>query len=104
MNLMYQEKYYYVYIATNHPRHTVLYTGVTNKLIKRSGQHKEKLFPNSFTAKYNVDKIVYFEMYGNIGRAIYREKQIKGWTRAKKIFLINSMNLGWEDLVEKMLN
>ena len=100
---MYKDYHFYVYIATNHPRHTVLYTGVTNRLIKRDGQHKEKRFPGSFTAKYNVDKIVYFEVFGDIHAAIDREKQIKRLVRRKKITMINNMNRGWEDLVDKML-
>ena len=94
---------YYVYIATNHPRHTVLYTGITNGLIKRSGQHSEKIFPTSFTAKYNVNKIVYAEIFGEVYMAIAREKQIKRLVRRKKIELINFSNPKWEDLIDKLL-
>ncbi len=100
---MYAEKRYYVYIATNYPRKTVLYTGVTNGLIKRGGQHAEKRFPGSFTARYNVNRIVYFEVFGDIHAAIDREKQIKAGSRKKKIELIKSMNPEWKDLVEEIL-
>lgn len=67
------EKYYCVYISTN-KRHNVLYTGVTNNILNRSKQHKDKINKNSFTAKYNVDKVVYYETYINISDAIAREK------------------------------
>ena len=100
---MKKEYHFYVYIATNHPRNTVLYTGVTNGLIKRSGQHAEKRFPGSFTARYNVNRIVYFETFGDIHAAIDREKQIKAGSRKKKVDLIDGINPGWNDLVEEML-
>ncbi|MFA6393290.1 MAG: GIY-YIG nuclease family protein [Patescibacteria group bacterium] len=90
-------KYGYVYINTN-KRHTVLYTGVTSRLFGRSGEHKEKLNKSSFTSKYNVDKLVYYEHYESITDAIAREKQIKGYLRKKKIVLINSLNPEWKDL------
>lgn len=92
------ERYYAVYISTN-KRHSVLYTGVTNNILNRDDQHKRKVNKNSFTAKYNVDKIVYYETFNNISDAIAREKQIKGGSRQKKIDLINSINLKWNDLV-----
>ncbi len=97
---MTEEKHYYVYISTNHPRHTVLYIGVTNSLIKRESQHKEKWGKNSFTAKYNASKVVYFEIYGDINEAITREKQIKAGSRKKKLLLINTVNPEWKDLVD----
>jgi putative endonuclease len=93
-------KYYYVYIATN-LRHTVLYTGVTNSIFERSFQHKNKINKKSFTARYNVEKVVYYETYTDVHRAIAREKQIKGGSRAKKIILINKLNPEWKDLVEE---
>ena len=96
---MFVEKHYYVYIATNKGR-TVLYTGVTNSLLKRSGQHKHKISNISFTAKYNVNIIVYYEVYGSISQAIFREKQIKAGSRKKKIDLIVSINPGWRDLLK----
>ena len=89
---------YYVYILTNE-YHTVLYTGVTSDLFQRVFEHREKVFPG-FTAKYNVDKLVYFEQFGNVYDAIDREKQIKGGSRKKKIDLINSRNPNWDDLWE----
>ena len=97
-----KEHRYYVYIGTNHPRHTVLYTGVTSGLMRRDGQHKDKVFKNSFSAKYNINRIVYYEVYGDIGMAITREKQIKRLVRRKKIKLIESTNPEWEDLIEEM--
>ena len=95
-------KYYFVYIATN-KRHTVLYTGVTNNIQRRENQHKEKLNKNSFTSKYNIDKIVHYETFEDIKTAIAREKQIKGWRRDKKIVLIDKYNKKWNDLIEESL-
>jgi putative endonuclease len=74
-----------------------LYTGVTNNLQQRVFQHKAKLVP-SFTAKYNINKLIYYETTGDINSAIAREKQIKGWLRSKKIDLIESVNPEWSDL------
>ena len=72
-------------------------------MIKRSGQHAEKRFPGSFTAKYNVNRIVYFETFGDIHAAIDREKQIKAGSRKKKVDLINSINPERKDLIEEMI-
>ena len=88
-------KSYYIYIITNNAR--TLYTGVTNNLIRRVYEHKHKLIPG-FTARYNIDKLVYFEVLEDARAAIAREKQIKGWVRNKKIALIEEVNPGWEDL------
>jgi putative endonuclease len=88
-------KAYFVYIMTNRSR--TLYTGVTNDLVRRVQEHKQKLIPG-FTKKYNITKLVYFEQTNDIQAAIQREKQIKGWLRAKKIALIESINPQWEDL------
>jgi putative endonuclease len=74
-----------------------LYTGVTNDLERRIYEHKQKLVPG-FTAKYNITCLVYFEVTEDVGAAIAREKQIKGWLRIKKIALIESMNPKWTDL------
>ena len=90
------EKRYCVYIMTN-KANRVLYTGVTNDLKRRVYQHKEKLV-KGFTEKYNVNKLVYYESFGDIGNAILREKQIKGGSRAKKLELVNRMNPDWHDL------
>ena len=91
-----ETKTYYVYIMTNQ-RNTVLYTGVTSNLIRRVYEHKNKLI-SGFTAKYNVNKLIYFENTSDIQSAIEREKQIKGGSRKKKIVLIESMNPRWEEL------
>ena len=82
---------YYVYILTNKAK-TVLYTGVTNNLRVRLNQHKESLNPESFTAKYNVHFVLYFEKFTWIQLAIAKEKEIKGWKRDKKIALIKAIN------------
>ena len=87
---------YYVYILTN-THHNVLYTGVTNDLERRCYEHKQKKI-KGFTQKYNVDKLVYFEQFDYIDLALAREKQIKGYSRAKKFALINQMNKEWKEL------
>ena len=88
---------YYVYILTN--KHcTVLYTGVTSDLLRRVYQHKNHLDRDSFTAKYKVTRLVYFEETTDVKAAIEREKQLKGWKREKKNILINSLNPEWNDL------
>ena len=87
---------YYVYILTN-ANHKVLYTGVTNNLERRCFEHKQKKI-KGFTQKYNVDKLIYFEKFDFINLAIAREKQIKGYSRMKKLTLINQFNVGWNDL------
>ena len=89
-------KQYYVYMMTN-KMHTVIYTGVTNDLLKRAYEHKEK-FANGFTRKYKVNKLVYYEAFQDIEYAIQREKQIKGYLRQKKVSLVESTNRGWRDL------
>ncbi len=91
-------KEYYIYLLTN--KHgNVLYTGVTNDLIRRIYEHKNKL-QKGFTQKYNVDRLVYYEMYSDITDAIAREKQIKGWSRKKKNELVEQLNPKWKDLYE----
>jgi putative endonuclease len=81
-------KQFYVYIMTNKSR--TLYTGLTNDLERRVYEHKKKLVPG-FTTKYNITQLVYFEVTQDVGVAIAREKQIKGWLRTKKIALIDSV-------------
>ena len=93
------DKKAYVYILFSR-RNGTLYTGVTSSLKRRVYEHKTKLHPNSFTAKYNVDKLGYYEEYVSIKDAIEREKQIKGGSRADKLALIESMNPNWEDLYD----
>ena len=94
------DRQYYVYIMTN-KHNTVLYTGVTNDLKKRTWQHKEKLV-EGFTQRYNVTKLVYYEVVEDVRAAIAREKQIKGGSRQKKLDLINSMNSDWRDLYDDL--
>ena len=86
---------YFVYIMTN-PSKT-LYTGLTNSIRRRVREHKEKLIPG-FTSKYNITRLVYFESYEDVHKAIEREKEIKSWTRAKRVALIESRNPRWDDL------
>jgi len=95
------EQKYYIYIATN-KNNTVLYTGVTKSLIKRGWEHKNKVHKNSFTAKYNICKIVYYEVFDYIQDAIMREKQVKNLIRKKKIELIEKENKSWNDLIEDL--
>ncbi len=91
-------KQYYVYILTN-KGNKVLYIGVTNNLERRIFEHKNELI-EGFTKKYNVDKLVHFEVTNDIGSALEREKQLKNWHREWKINLINKVNPGWRDLSE----
>ena len=91
----------YAYITTT-KRNTVLYVGSTTGLTKRTYEHKNKVYPDSFTARYNVDKLVYYECFHTIGEAIAREQQIKSWKRAKKIALINKFNPEWKDLYDEI--
>ena len=93
---------YYVYMLTN-ATGTVLYTGVTNDLIRRVYEHKTNADPNSFTAKYAVHKMVYFEQTSSRYEAISREKQIKSWNRKRKNQLVESINPKWEDLYDSLL-
>jgi putative endonuclease len=91
-------KQFYVYIMTNKSK--TLYVGVTNNLQRRVYEHKNKII-QGFTSKYNITKVVYFEVFNDIDPAIKREKQIKGWLRKKKVELIESMNPEWNDLSEE---
>jgi putative endonuclease len=88
-------KQYYVYILANEGR--MLYTGVTNDLMRRIYEHKNHLV-EGYTKKYKITKLVYYDHTNDINEAITREKQIKGWLRKKKINLIESINPGWNDL------
>ncbi len=89
----------YVYIMTNR-KNTVLYTGVTSSLYDRVTQHKEAVDPKSFTCRYKLFKLVFYEGFQLIEEAIDREKAIKGGSRIKKLNLINSINPEWKDLYE----
>ena len=95
------ERKYFTYIATN-KNQSAFYVGVSNSLIRRAWEHKSKYYDNSFTEKYNIDKIVYYEIWGDVYQAIAREKQLKNLLRQKKIDLINKMNPAWIDLVEEI--
>lgn len=88
--------YYYVYVLTNYTN-TVVYIGVTNNLERRVAEHKSGTV-EGFTKKYKVNKLVYYEVFGDINAAIMREKYLKGWIRAKKDQLISQTNPAWEDL------
>jgi putative endonuclease len=91
-------KEYYIYIMTNKSK--TLYIGVTSNLLRRVHEHKEKLI-EGFTSKYNIHILVYYESTSNVHAALAREKQLKGWLRAKKIALIESLNPEWKDLSEE---
>lgn len=93
---MYEDKIYFVYILAS-KRNGTLYIGVTNDLVRRIYEHKEKMV-KGFTKKYNVSLLVYYEEHGNIHSAIQREKQMKKWNRAWKIDLIEKYNPKWLDL------
>ncbi len=87
---------FYVYIVSN-KAHT-LYVGMTGNLIKRSREHRERVFQSGFTARYTHDRLVYFEIVAGYEAAMDREKQLKGWKRSRKVALIQSMNPNWLDL------
>jgi len=89
------DRLYYLYILASASR--VLYTGMTNNLRGRLFEHRQKRIA-SFTQKYNVTQLMHFEVFGDVRRAIAREKQVKAWTRAKRIALIESTNPHWKDL------
>lgn len=89
-------KEYYVYNMASHTRR--LYTGITSDLPGRMWKHKTNYYPDSFTARYNIKKLVYFETFDSPYDAIDREKQIKRWRRSKKVDLIEKHNPGWDDL------
>ncbi len=93
---------YYVYLMTN-SHNTVLYVGVTNNLQKRITENKDHLDKGSFTAKYNIEKLVYYETAADPYYAIEREKQIKSWNRKRKEKLINGSNPDWLDLYPNIL-
>jgi len=95
-----KQKYYYVYILSN-KYNNVIYVGITNDLIRRVYEYKNKLV-EGFTEKYNVDKLVYYELFNDPINAITREKQLKGYSRKKKVELINSFNPEWKDLYENL--
>ena len=91
----------YVYIMFN-CRNGTLYTGVTNNLVRRVWEHKNKMV-DGFTKKYSIDKLGYYEIYTDIADAIQREKQIKGGSRKAKLNLIETMNPNWNDLYDELI-
>lgn len=90
---------YYVYIVASLSR--TIYVGMTNELPRRIQQHKQKLL-GGFTARYSVDRLVYFEHTTDVNAAIAREKQVKSWSRKKRVALIEEHNPAWNDLAEEM--
>ena len=92
---------YFVYIMASQ-RHGTLYVGVTNNLIRRVYEHREKITPG-FTSKYNVNRLVWFDQTDNIEAAIQHEKRLKHWQRAWKIEMIEKANPQWEDLYLSLL-
>jgi putative endonuclease len=93
------ERLYYVYILASRSR--TLYTGITNHLLRRIQEHRDGAVPG-FTSKYRIHRLVHFEMFHDVRAAIAREKEIKGWTRAKKVALIEAKNPTWEDLAGEL--
>ena len=93
---------YYVYILSN-KLNTAIYTGVTKDLVRRIYEHKHHLDPDSYTSKYDITKLVYFESTSDIHAAIAREKQIKGWNRKRKNKLVESRNPSWAELYDSIL-
>ena len=93
---------YYVYILSNRT-HTVVYTGVTRNLLRRVEEHRQHVYPESFTAKHCATELVYFEPFGDIRDAIEREKQLKSWSRKRKNALVESRNPQWRDLFPLIL-
>ncbi len=93
-----REHKYFVYIVSS--RSGTLYIGMTNSIYRRALQHKSGEI-EGFSSKYHCGRLVYYESFDDVHKAIGREKQLKGWTRAKKIALIESKNLRWEDMAEK---
>ena len=93
----------FIYIITN-KNNTVLYIGVTSNLSQRIEEHKQKRYENSFSARYNLNKLVYYEQFQMIGDAIGREKQLKAGNRATKEKLINSINPTWNDLYDEIID
>ena len=94
-----KEHRYAVYILASRSHN--FYVGVTNSLDRRMHQHKQHLFEEGFTARYNIERLVWYQIFGDIREAIAREKQIKRWRREKKVLLIESLNPTWQDLSEE---
>jgi len=95
------EKGAFTYIITN-KNITTFYVGVTSNLKRRLNEHKNKLNPNSFSARYNLSKLVYFEYWPSIDEAIIREKKLKNYSRKRKVEIIERINPNWEDLENQL--
>ena len=91
------ERTYFTYIVASRSR--TLYIGMTNDMVRRTFEHRQKKHPG-FAARYNCTRLVWFQRFASVSEAIQREKELKGWTRARKIALIQSTNPTWEDLSE----
>jgi len=100
MKFTHDAKEYFVYFMTN-KHNKVLYIGITSNLIERVRQHKKHVY-KGFTSKYNAEKLVYYEKFQEVNKAIYREKQLKEWNREWKDNLVNSKNPEWNDLWESL--
>ena len=96
-DLQLKTRTYYVYMMAS--RSLTLYTGITNRIYRRALQHKRGEI-DGFTKRYNINRLVYYEVFHHVGNAIAREKQIKSWTRAKRLALIRTKNPTWQDLAE----
>ncbi|MBL8002294.1 MAG: GIY-YIG nuclease family protein [Flavobacteriales bacterium] len=92
----------YAYLVTSR-KNTALYAGSTTDILRRTGEHKDRFYPRSFTARYNADKLVWYHAYPTLREARQREAQIKAGSRAKKEALVNAMNPSWEDLFPRLL-
>jgi len=99
-NIMKEEKQYYVYLMAS-KRNGTLYIGITSNLADRIDKHKKGMY-DGFTKKYKIEKLVYYEIYGDVYRAISREKQLKDWKRDWKIQLIEKDNPAWRDLSDNL--
>ena len=91
-------RHYFVYVMVNW-NNKVMYIGMTNNLIRRISEHKNKCIPGCFTKRYNITKLVYYEIFQDVNLAIRREKELKKWRREKKNRLVESANPGWEEMV-----
>jgi putative endonuclease len=96
-----RQKLGFVYIITN-KRHSTLYSGASDNLPARIIEHRDKLNRTSFSARYGLDKLVYYEIFEEIHEAFLREKQIKSWSRQKKVRLIDQRNPSWRDLYDEI--
>jgi putative endonuclease len=93
---------YYVYMLANNTK-TTLYVGVTNDLVRRVYEHRQEFDPKSFTSRYHVHQLVYYEATSDVHAAIEREKQIKGWNRRRKNELVTRFNPEWQDLYPSII-